>query len=82
VDLVTATTVARIHPSAARLTLAGGSEIANRKLLLATGAEPRRIAVPGSDLDGIHYLRTLADCDALRVRLVPGAPGSSRGRRH
>ncbi|HLJ02396.1 MAG TPA: FAD-dependent oxidoreductase [Solirubrobacteraceae bacterium] len=42
------------------------------KLLIATGAEPRRISVPGTDLDGIHYLRTLADCDALRERLDAG----------
>ena len=42
------------------------------RLLLATGAEPRRLTIPGSDLEGIHYLRTLADCDALRERLDAG----------
>ena len=41
-------------------------------LLLATGAEPRRIPIPGADLAGVHYLRTLADCDALRERLDTG----------
>jgi 3-phenylpropionate/trans-cinnamate dioxygenase ferredoxin reductase component len=36
---------------------------------LTTGAAPRRIAIPGADLDGVHYLRTLADCDVLMERL-------------
>ncbi len=42
------------------------------RLLLTTGSEPRRISVPGAELDGIHYLRTLADCDVLRGRLDAG----------
>ena len=42
------------------------------RLLLTTGAEPRRLPIPGADLDGVHYLRTLADCDALRERLDQG----------
>jgi NADPH-dependent 2,4-dienoyl-CoA reductase/sulfur reductase-like enzyme len=42
------------------------------RLLLTTGAEPRRISIDGADLDGVYYLRTLADCDALRERLDDG----------
>ena len=42
------------------------------RLLLATGAEPRRIPIAGAELDGVHYLRTLQDCDALRARLEAG----------
>lgn len=43
------------------------------RLLLATGAAPRRLAVPGLDLDGVYYLRDVADADALRERIDQGA---------
>jgi 3-phenylpropionate/trans-cinnamate dioxygenase ferredoxin reductase subunit len=36
-------------------------------LVIATGAEPRRLGVPGADLDGVHYLRTRLDADRLRA---------------
>src|SRR3954452_17201610 len=36
------------------------------RLLVATGATPRRLRVPGADLDGVHSLRTLADSAAIR----------------
>jgi 3-phenylpropionate/trans-cinnamate dioxygenase ferredoxin reductase component len=62
-----------IDPQAATVTLAGGEELAYDGLLLTTGAEPRRISVPGADLKGVHYLRTLGDCDALRERLGAGS---------
>jgi 3-phenylpropionate/trans-cinnamate dioxygenase ferredoxin reductase subunit len=42
------------------------------KLLLATGASPRRLALPGSELDCIHYLRSLSDSELLRARLHEG----------
>ena len=42
------------------------------RLLIATGAEPRRLAIAGSDLDGVLYLRSVADSDALRERLDHG----------
>jgi 3-phenylpropionate/trans-cinnamate dioxygenase ferredoxin reductase component len=72
IELETGTTVAAIDPVAARVTLPDGRELPFDRLLLATGAEARRIPVPGADLDGIHYLRTLADCDILRDRLHGG----------
>jgi NADPH-dependent 2,4-dienoyl-CoA reductase/sulfur reductase-like enzyme len=37
-----------------------------RKLLIATGAAPRRLEVPGAELDGVHALRTLRDSQAIR----------------
>ncbi|MGN6870035.1 MAG: NAD(P)/FAD-dependent oxidoreductase [Solirubrobacteraceae bacterium] len=72
IELLTGTTVATLHPGASRITLADGRELGFDRLLLTTGAEPRRIAVPGADLAGVHYLRSLADCDQLRDRLDAG----------
>ncbi len=48
------------------LALDDGDRLRYDRLLLATGAEPRRLDVPGADLDGVHYLRSMADADALR----------------
>src|SRR3954452_15548344 len=54
------------------LSLDTGERLTFERLLLATGAEPSRLTVPGSELEAIHYLRTLADSDALRERLDAG----------
>jgi len=72
IELVTGVTVTAIEPSASRVTLDDGRTLGYDRLLLATGAEPRRLQIPGADLDGIYYLRTLADCDVLRARLDGG----------
>jgi 3-phenylpropionate/trans-cinnamate dioxygenase ferredoxin reductase component len=66
-------TVRDLDVRSSRVLLDDGSEMSYHALLLATGAEPRRLSVPGVELEGISYLRTLADCDALRARLEPGA---------
>jgi 3-phenylpropionate/trans-cinnamate dioxygenase ferredoxin reductase subunit len=50
--------------------LADGSVIGYDKLLLTTGASPRKLQVPGADASGVHYLRTLDDSDALRATLA------------
>ncbi|MSO94037.1 MAG: hypothetical protein EXQ86_11645 [Rhodospirillales bacterium] len=55
-----------------RLRLAGGEAVPYDSLLLATGARVRRLPVPGSDLAGVHYLRTIDDMLAIRPRLEPG----------
>ena len=47
----------------------GDERLDYARLLLATGAEPRRLPVPGADLDGVHYLRDFGDSDALRARI-------------
>ncbi|HTU97431.1 MAG TPA: FAD-dependent oxidoreductase [Solirubrobacteraceae bacterium] len=73
IDLRLGTTVESIDPDAATVTLAGGEEISFDALLLTTGAHPRRLAVPGADLDGVYYLRTFEDCDVLRERFGAGS---------
>ncbi len=72
IELLTGTTATAIDPQARRVTLDDGQEIGYDRLLLTTGAEPRRIPVPGAGLDGIHYLRTFADADVLRERIEAG----------
>jgi 3-phenylpropionate/trans-cinnamate dioxygenase ferredoxin reductase subunit len=72
IELEIDTEVTGVDVDAARVTLANGRELAFDRLLLTVGAEPRRIGVPGADLEGIHYLRTLAQCDTLRERLEAG----------
>ena len=54
------------------LTLDDGERLRYDRLLLATGAEPRRLSIPGADLDGVLYLRTVGDSDTLRERLDHG----------
>jgi 3-phenylpropionate/trans-cinnamate dioxygenase ferredoxin reductase subunit len=73
IELRLGTEVDSVDPSASKVTLAGGDELAYDALLLTTGAHPRAVSVPGADLDGVHYLRTLADCDVLRDRLSSGS---------
>jgi 3-phenylpropionate/trans-cinnamate dioxygenase ferredoxin reductase subunit len=52
--------------------LDGGRRLRFDRLLLATGAAPRRLDVPGAGLDGVHYLRELEDSDAIAERLEWG----------
>ncbi|HEX8051851.1 MAG TPA: FAD-dependent oxidoreductase, partial [Thermoleophilaceae bacterium] len=72
VDLRIATTAERIDTHARAVTLSSGESVAYDRLLIATGAEPRRLSVPGAELDGLHYLRDLADADAIAGRLEHG----------
>ena len=72
IELRTGTTATAIDTSASEVELDGGERQGYDRLLLATGAEPRRLSVPGADLDGVHYLRTLADSDRLKADLTPG----------
>ncbi len=69
IELITGRKVTAVDPDASQIDLDDDRSIAYDKLLLTTGAEPRRLQVPGADLDGILYLRTVADSDALRAGL-------------
>ena len=66
VELRTGRTVTALDVRARRLSLDDGDELGFEKLLLATGGRPRHLALPGAELAGIHYLRTLEDSDALK----------------
>jgi 3-phenylpropionate/trans-cinnamate dioxygenase ferredoxin reductase component len=72
VELLTGTAVTALDTAARSVTLAGGEPLAYDRLLLATGSEPRRLSVPGAELDGVHHLRTFADSDAIAAALQPG----------
>lgn len=71
IDLRTSTEVESIDPDSSEVVVAG-ERIGFDRLLLTTGAEPRRLEVPGSDLDGILYLRSVADSDAIAERIEAG----------
>src|SRR5918993_369221 len=62
-----------LDPAAHTVTLDPGGPLRYDKLLLATGSRPRRLDVPGADLAGIRYLRTLPEADDL-VADLPAAP--------
>ncbi len=61
--------VVRIDPIRRSIESSKGRHRTYDKLLLATGAAPRPLAIPGHQLRGVHYLRTLKDCEQLRERL-------------
>jgi 3-phenylpropionate/trans-cinnamate dioxygenase ferredoxin reductase subunit len=66
IELLTKVSAMSLDPGQRRLKLSNGDEIRFGKALLATGANVRRLTVPGCDLDGIYYLRTLGNSDAIR----------------
>ncbi|MFD6431413.1 NAD(P)/FAD-dependent oxidoreductase [Streptomyces venezuelae] len=66
VELHLGQTVVAIDREAKSVRLGDGAVIHYDKLLLVTGAEPRRLDVPGTDLAGVHHLRRLAHADRLR----------------
>jgi 3-phenylpropionate/trans-cinnamate dioxygenase ferredoxin reductase component len=69
IELRTSTLVRGVDPAASEVVLDDGEQLTYDRLLLTTGAAPRRLAVPGADLPGVHYLRDVGDADGLAVAI-------------
>jgi 3-phenylpropionate/trans-cinnamate dioxygenase ferredoxin reductase subunit len=72
IELRLGTTATGLDTAAAEIALGDGERLRYDRLLLTTGAEPRRLPIPGGELDGVLYLRSVEDSDALRARLERG----------
>jgi NADPH-dependent 2,4-dienoyl-CoA reductase/sulfur reductase-like enzyme len=75
IELWTDTRADKLDAKAHKLTLSGAhaGELTYGKLLLVTGGHVRKLPVPGADLDGVHYIRSIADTLELKPKLVAGA---------
>jgi len=73
VELLTRTSVTSLDPGARKATLSNKDVVSFEKALLATGANVNILHVDGAQLDGIHYLRTVRNSDALREELQTAA---------
>jgi 3-phenylpropionate/trans-cinnamate dioxygenase ferredoxin reductase subunit len=69
IEHVTGATATRVDPQQRRVWLSDSRSIPYERLLLTTGGRPRRLPLPGADLSGIHYLRTIADSLAIAAEL-------------
>jgi 3-phenylpropionate/trans-cinnamate dioxygenase ferredoxin reductase component len=72
VELRSGAAVVDVDPAAHAITLDSGEQLSYQKVLIATGGRNRRLGLPGAGLPGIHYLRTAAECDAIKLEAVPG----------
>ncbi|TIL84490.1 MAG: pyridine nucleotide-disulfide oxidoreductase, partial [Mesorhizobium sp.] len=68
IDLRLNADVASIDARSGEVVLADGARTAYDRLLLATGAEPVRLTIPGADQPHVHTLRSFADCKAIIER--------------
>ncbi|WP_020389305.1 NAD(P)/FAD-dependent oxidoreductase [Kribbella catacumbae] len=72
VELLLGRRVTLLDRAAHEVELDTGGRIGYAKLLLATGASPRHLRLPGADLEGVHYLRRVEDSDRLRETIRAG----------
>jgi 3-phenylpropionate/trans-cinnamate dioxygenase ferredoxin reductase component len=72
VELRSEAGVVAVDPAAHTVTLDSGEDLGYQKVLIATGGRNRRLGISGAGLPGIHYLRTVAECDAIKQEAVPG----------
>jgi 3-phenylpropionate/trans-cinnamate dioxygenase ferredoxin reductase subunit len=68
IDLVLEAKAVSLDAARKRLALADGRELEFDRLLIATGAEPVRLPIPGAGPDSVYYLRTFADCHTIIAR--------------
>jgi 3-phenylpropionate/trans-cinnamate dioxygenase ferredoxin reductase subunit len=73
IDLRTGVAASGIDRATRTLMCSDGTSVSYDRLLIATGSAPRRLEVAGAGLEGVLYLRTLADSAALNERIAPGA---------
>lgn len=66
-------TVTSINRSNHTAALSNGNLVSYSRLALCTGARARALPIPGADLEGVHYLRTAADVEAIRTAAAPGS---------
>jgi 3-phenylpropionate/trans-cinnamate dioxygenase ferredoxin reductase subunit len=64
--------VVAIDPVAHSVTLDSGRALEYNQILIATGGRNRQLGVPGAELSGIHYLRTLGECEAIKEEAREG----------
>ncbi len=72
VELRGGAVVVAVDPAEHTVTLDSGEELGYQKVLIASGGRNRRLEIPGAGLAGIHYLRTVAECDAIKRDAMPG----------
>ena len=70
IELRLGQTATALDTAGRELELDDGERLRYDRLLLATGAQPRPLPIPGADLDGVLYLRSVGDSDALRKRFA------------
>jgi len=70
IELRLSTRVIGVESRNRAIVLDSGEQLTYDSLLLATGAQPRLLTVPGSHLKGVHYLRSMADSDRLRFAIA------------
>jgi 3-phenylpropionate/trans-cinnamate dioxygenase ferredoxin reductase subunit len=74
IDVISGVRATAVEPAAKKVSLADGRQVAFDRLLLATGADPVRLKMPGGELPHVHYLRTLSDSN----RIIDAAKSSRR----
>jgi nitrite reductase/ring-hydroxylating ferredoxin subunit len=94
IELVLGEAATALDPAKLEVTLEGGRQIRAGAILLATGADPVRLPIPGSEQGHVHYLRSVADSRAIIAaadgaksavvvgRCVPGKSRSTSWRRN